>query len=86
MLVCTDLMIGKDQGIGNDDVLATSGGEDDNLGNIIWRQGFDALVDGIGFGFVTTEAHDGEFLSCGKRALLVEGTVGRVREVSGVEQ
>lgn len=37
----TYLVAGKDQGIGDHDILPSSGGEDDNLGNVVTSQWLD---------------------------------------------
>lgn len=55
-------MIGENQSISDNDVFPPAGSENDDLGDVVGCQGFNTLVDGIGFGLVTAKSHDGEFL------------------------
>jgi hypothetical protein len=55
-------VVREDQCIRNDNVLPSSGSEDNDLGDILAGQRLNALVDSIGFGLVTVEADDREFL------------------------
>jgi hypothetical protein len=59
----TDLMVGENEGVCDHDILSPARRKDDDFGNVVGREGFDALVHGVGFGFVTVEADDREFLS-----------------------
>lgn len=54
------LVIGEDQRVCNHNVLPATGSKDDDLGDIVWRQGFAALVHGVGLVLVAIEAHDRE--------------------------
>lgn len=54
-------MVGKDQGVGDDNVLPSSCRKDDDLGDIIRSERFAALVDLVGGRLVTIESDDGEF-------------------------
>jgi hypothetical protein len=38
------LMVRENQSIGNDDVLSSTSSEDNDLGNIVWRQWFAAAM------------------------------------------
>ncbi len=51
-------MAGENEGICDHDILSPSRGKDDDFGNVVWGQGFDALVHGVGLGFVAIEADD----------------------------
>jgi len=51
-------MIWKDQGIRQHDVFSPSGSEHYDLGDVVGRERLDALVHGVGFGFVAVEADD----------------------------
>lgn len=37
-------MVVVDEGVGNDDVLATGGSEDDDFGNVVGSEGFNAAA------------------------------------------
>lgn len=57
----TGLRRGKDERIGNDNVLSAGDVEDDNLGNVLRCEGLHASISSIGLGLVAAEANDGEF-------------------------
>ena len=53
-------MTGKDERVGNDHVLSSSGSEHDDLCDVVWCQRLAIGVDSVGFGLVAVEAYDRE--------------------------